>query len=180
MKAAAFDIFSGLIFLAVVMATGDLVLASWIAIAFAVAQLAWMALKRTAPSSIQWAVIGSVLIFGGATVLFDNPLWVKLKPSALEAMLGLAMLPPGWFYRYLPESGIHLFSRRLVVGTGLIYAIMCFAMAGVNLWLAFAASARVWAMFNAVAPAVGFGGLGLGVYVYFRHVARRQLRAAAV
>jgi intracellular septation protein len=66
-------------------ATGVAIVASILAIAYA-----WFVTKKV--TSMQWLSLGIIVVFGGATLLLHDETFIKWKPSALYAALGLTLL----------------------------------------------------------------------------------------
>jgi intracellular septation protein len=66
-------------------ATGVAIVASILAIAYA-----WLVTKKV--TSMQWVSLAIIVIFGGATLLLHDEVFIKWKPTALYAVLGLTLL----------------------------------------------------------------------------------------
>ncbi len=66
-------------------ATGVAIAASVVAIAYA-----WLVSKKV--STMQWLSLAIVVVFGGATLLLHDEIFIKWKPSALYAAFGLTLL----------------------------------------------------------------------------------------
>ena len=67
----------------------------WATAAFMVAMLTAIAVSRIVErrvSVLAWVTLGFVLVFGGLTVWLDNELFIKLKVTVIEALIGLALL----------------------------------------------------------------------------------------
>ena len=67
------------------LATGVAIAASVLVIAYA-----WLVSKRV--STMQWLSLGIIVVFGGATLLLHDEIFIKWKPSALYAAFGLTLL----------------------------------------------------------------------------------------
>ncbi len=66
-------------------ATGVAIAASVLAIAYA-----WFVTKRV--STMQWLSLAIIVVFGGATLLLHDEMFIKWKPSALYGVFGLTLL----------------------------------------------------------------------------------------
>src|SRR4051794_654520 len=70
------DFLSTIVFLALYFATGDVVLATCIAIAGAVAQVIYARVKRQSLGFMTYASLGLVIVLGSATLLTHDPRFV--------------------------------------------------------------------------------------------------------
>ena len=75
------DFLSTLIFLAIYLASGNLALATSIAVAGAVAQILYARASGRRLNFMTYASLALVIVLGGATLLTDNPRFVLAKPS---------------------------------------------------------------------------------------------------
>ena len=96
------DFFSTIVFLAIWAATGDIYVATGVAIAGAVGQFVLARHQGRALDVMNWASLGLVLVLGGATILTHDPRFVMVKPSIAHFAIGAVMLRRGWMLRYLP------------------------------------------------------------------------------
>ncbi len=61
------------------------------------AQMAWHHYRGQRITTLQWITLGLVLLLGGATLFFQNELYIKWKPTAVYALFALALLSsPYW------------------------------------------------------------------------------------
>jgi intracellular septation protein len=79
-------------FLIAYFATKDIMTATWWLVAGSAASLAvgWIFEKRVAPLPLIAGV--AAIIFGGLTLLFDDEMWVKVKPTVLNGMFAVFLL----------------------------------------------------------------------------------------
>src|SRR3979490_1920693 len=96
------DFLSTIVFLALYFATGDVVLATCVAIAGAVAQVIYSRIKRQPLAFMTYASLALVIVLGSATLLTHDPRFVMAKPSAAHFAVGAVMLKRGWILRSLP------------------------------------------------------------------------------
>src|SRR6201747_2861844 len=97
------DFFSTIVFLAVYLATDNVVLATSVAIAGAVAQVVHSRIKGRELGFMTWASLALVIVLGSATLLTHDPRFVLAKPSIVHFAIGAIMLKRGWMLRYMPR-----------------------------------------------------------------------------
>ena len=133
--------------------------ATAVAIAATFAQIAWVWHRHRKVDNMLWVSLGLIVVFGGATLIFKNPTFIKWKPTVLY-----------WLF------AATLFVSDLVIGKNLIKAMMqkqvalpeivwkklnlswasFFTVMGcVNLYVAYHYSEDTWVNFKL------FGGMGL-------------------
>src|SRR3954471_14031781 len=98
----AADFFSTIVFLAIYLATDDVLLATGVAIAGAVGQVIYARIKGSELGYMTWASLGLVIVLGGATLLTHDPRFVLAKPAIGHFAIGAIMLKRGWMLRYMP------------------------------------------------------------------------------
>ena len=115
------DFFSTIVFLAIYLATDNVLLATGVAIAGAIAQVIYSRIKGKELGYMTWASLALVIVLGSATLLTHDPRFVLAKPAIGHFAIGAIMLKRGWMLRYhaadrdRDHSGIrHL--RRLRLG----------------------------------------------------------------
>ena len=156
----ALDLISMILFLVIVLATGNVFLATGVGIAAGLAQLAWQAGRRRAIGMLQWASLGLVVVFGSATLLTHDPRFIMFKPTAINLILGAVMLKPGWMERYVPQAVLEA-ARPMLRKFGFVWSGLMFLTAALNLVLVFTVDPTTWAKFNLIFPPVSIIGLFL-------------------
>ena len=152
-----FDLFPVILFFAA-FKVWDIYVATAVAIAATLGQVAWVRLRGQKVANLQWASLGIIVLFGGATLLLRDETFIKWKPTVL----------------YWLSGGVFL--GALAMGKNLVKAIMgeavtlpeaawaklCIAWGvfflfkgALNLWVAFTFSTDTWVSFKL------FGGMGL-------------------
>lgn len=167
------------LFLSVLLATGDIYIATGCGIAAGIASFAWSWSRDRRVEAMQVLGLAIVLVMGGATILLHDPRFVMFKPTVVNCCLGAVMLKPGWMSRYLPTVTADA-PRPLIVALGYVYAAAMFILAGANMAVAGLASQKTWAIYNGTVPWVVFSLLGLINWWLIRAavIAARQARAA--
>ena len=171
------DLAATIVFLVVLLATGDLMLAVALGVALGIAQIAWMKIRRQPIDTMQWLSIGLVVVSGIATMLTRDPRFVMLKPSVIYCIVGAYMLRPGWLNRYLPDVARH-FVPDLARLFGYVWAGLMFGSAALNIALAMTLPPVTWSAVMSVwgiASKVALFGIQFAI---MRTVGVRRARAA--
>ncbi len=173
------DFLSAILFLAVYLASGNLVLAAGLAIAVGLAQLARLKLLGRPIEPMQWMSLGLVVLLGGLTLVTQSPRFMMAKPSIVHFAVAGIMLRRGWMSRYMPEIVQRNVPEAVITTTGYAWAALMAAIGLANLVIAVSFDFATWAWF------VSFGAVGAKVaafalqYMVFRALVRRRLLAAA-
>ena len=170
------DFLSALLFLAVYLATGNIVLAAALGIAAALLQLVYFKFSGRHIEPMQWLSLALVIVLGGATMLTQSPRFVMLKPSIAHFAVAAIMLRRGWMLRYLPDIARQNLPESVPVAAGYAWAGLLAGIGVANIVLALYADFATWAWF-VTAGAVGIKIVAfLLQYVVFRTFVRRNLR----
>jgi intracellular septation protein A len=170
------DFLSALLFLAVYLAIGNIVAAAAIAIAAAVAQLAFFKFSGRPIEPMQWISLALVIVLSGATMLMQSPRFVMLKPSIAHFAIAAVMLRRGWMTRYLPDIARQNLPQSVPVAAGYAWAGLLAVIGVANIVIALYADFTTWAWF------VSVGAVGIKIaafllqYAVFRTLIRRTLQ----
>lgn len=151
------DLFPVLLFFAA-FKVWDIYVATAVAIAATLAQIAWVRLRGGKVTNLQWASLAIILVFGGATLLLRDETFIKWKPTVLYWLSGGLFLGALAFRTNLikavmgeavtlPEAAW----TKLCIAWGLFFL----AKGTLNLWVAYTFSTDTWVNFKL------FGGMGL-------------------
>jgi intracellular septation protein len=172
------DFFSTIVFLAIWAATGNIFVATGVAIVGAVGQFALVRYQGRALDIMNWASLGLVLVLGGATILTQDPRFVMMKPSIAHFAIAAVMLRRGWMLRYLPPIVKEHVSANAIIAAGYCWAALMVALGLTNIAIAATGDMRLWAWFVSVG-AMGAKIVAFGVqYLIFRSIIYRKIRAA--
>lgn len=173
------DFFSTIIFLAVYAASGDILIATGVAIASGIGQFTLARIKRQKLDIMTWASLALVIVLGAATLLTKDPRFVLIKPSIAHFAIGAIMLKRGWMLRYLPDI-VRDNIPHLVTVAGYAWAALMFALGFGTIAVAMTGDVKLWAFYVTVV-AVGAKILAFAIqYIVFRVAITRKLRATAV
>jgi intracellular septation protein len=135
--------------------------ATGVAIAATVIQIAWLRFTRGKVEPIQWVSLAIIVAFGGATIALHDETFIKWKPTILYWVMG-AILAAGQLVmrknllKSVMGSQLELPEDAWRVMTWSWIAF--FALMGViNLWVAFNFDTNTWVNYKL------FGGMGLMV-----------------
>jgi intracellular septation protein A len=174
----AADFFSTIVFLALYFITGNILLATGVAIAGAIAQVIYARIKGEPLSFMTYASLGLVIVLGGATLLTNDPRFVLAKPSIAHFAIGAIMLKRGWMLRYLPPIVTETIPEYVTVA-GYAWAALMFALGAGVIAVASTGDINLWAFYVSVV-AIGAKVAAFAVqYVAFRILITNRIRAAA-
>lgn len=121
------DFLSTIVFLAVYLATDNVLLATSVAIAGAVAQVIYSRIKGQPLGFMTWASLGLVIVLGSATLLTHDPRFVLAKPAIGHFAIATIMLKRGWLLRYMPPVVAETIPEYVVIA-GYAWAALIFAL----------------------------------------------------
>ena len=171
------DFLSTLVFLALYLATGNVVLATGVAIAGAVAQVIYARVKGQPLNFMTYASLALVIVLGGATLLTNDPRFVLAKPSIAHFAIGAIMLKRGWMLRYMPPIVTQTIPQYVTLA-GYAWAALMFVLGLGTIAVALTCDMKLWAIYVSVV-AVGAKVLAFAVqYVVFRILVTNRIRAA--
>lgn len=172
------DFFSTIVFLAVYLITDNVVLATSVAIAGAVAQVIYSKVRGEPLGYMTWASLGLVIVLGGATLLTHDPRFVLAKPAIGHFAVGAIMLKRGWMLRYLPPIVTETIPEY-VTAAGYAWAALMFALGLGTIAVAATGDLKLWAFYISVVL-IGAKVAAFAIqYVAFRLLVTGRIRAAA-
>jgi intracellular septation protein len=171
------DFFSTIVFAALYFLTGNVLLATGVAIAGAVAQVIYAHLKREPLGFMTYASLALVIMLGGATLLTNDPRFVLAKPSIAHFAIGAIMLKRGWMLRYMPPIVAETIPEYVTIA-GYAWAALMFALGAGVIAVAMTGDMTLWALYVSVV-ALGAKIAAFAVqYVAFRILVSNRIRAA--
>ena len=153
-----FDLFPIILFFVAYKFSG-IFAATAVAIAATVAQIGWVWFRHRKVDTMLWVSFGIVTVFGGATLLFQNPTFIKWKPTVLYwffagSLIFSALVLNKNLIRTQLEAQMKL-PEALWGKVNLAWAGFFAAMGVINLFVAYNFSEDTWINFKL------FGGMGL-------------------
>ncbi len=133
--------------------------ATGVAIAATVLQIAYLRYRHGKVETMQWLSLGVIVLFGGATLLAHSDTFIKWKPTVLYWLMGSALLLGRWvlkrnFIKSLMGAQIEL-PESAWATLNWAWAGFFASMGFLNLWVAFNFDTDTWVNFKL------FGGMGL-------------------
>jgi len=153
-----FDLFPIILFFVAYKFAG-IFAATAVAIAATVGQIGWVWFRHHKVDTMLWVSLVIVTVFGGATLLFQNPTFIKWKPTVLYwffagALIFSAVALKKNLIRKMLEAQMKL--PEPIWGTlNLVWAGFFGLMGVLNLFIAYNFSEDTWVNFKL------FGGMGL-------------------
>jgi intracellular septation protein A len=173
----ATDFFSTIVFLVVYLATDNIVLATSVAIAGAIAQMIWSRIKGRELGFMTWASLGLVIVLGSATILTQDPRFVLAKPAIGHFAIGAIMLKRGWMLRYLPPIVTETIPEY-VTFAGFAWAALMFALGLGTIAVAMTGDIKLWTIYVSVVLISAKIAAFAIQYVAFRVLVTSRIRAA--
>ncbi len=171
------DFLSAIVFLTLYLITGNVVLATSVAIAGAVAQVVYSRVKRQPLGFMTYASLGLVMVLGSATLLTNDPRFVLAKPSIAHFAIGAIMLKRGWMLRYVPPIVSETIPEYVTIA-GYAWAALMFALGAGTIAVASTGDLKLWALYVSVVL-IGAKLTAFAVqYVAFRVLVTNRIRAA--
>jgi intracellular septation protein A len=173
----ATDFFSTIVFLALYFITGDVLLATGVAIAGAVAQVIYARVRGQQLAFMTYASAALVVVLGSVTLLTNDPRFVLAKPSIAHFAVGAIMLKRGWMLRYLPPIVTETIPEYVTIA-GYAWAALMFALGAGVIAVAATGDIKLWALYVSVV-AIGAKVAAFAIqYAAFRILITNRIRAA--
>jgi len=173
----ATDFFTTIVFLVLYLATDNVMLATSVAIAGAVAQVIYARVRGEPLGFMTWASLGLVIVLGGATLLTHDPRFVLAKPSIAHFAIGAIMLKRGWLLRYSPPIVTETIPEYVTVA-GYLWAALMFVLGLGTIAVAATGDLKLWAFYVSVVL-IGAKLIAFAVqYLAFRILVTNRIRAA--
>lgn len=137
----------------------DIYVATAVAIGTTFVQVGWLKLRGKRVDAMLWASFGIIAVFGGATLLLQNELFIKWKPTVLYWLLGALLAGAAVVFR---RNLIRMMLSEQVQLPDAVWNRLNWSWVGffafmgaLNLYVAYNYSTDLWVNFKL------FGGMGL-------------------
>jgi intracellular septation protein len=172
----ATDFLSTIVFLVVYLVTDNIILATSVAVAGAIAQVIYARVTGKVLGFMTYASLGLVIVLGGATILTNDPRFVLAKPSIAHFAIGLIMLKRGWMLRYMPPLVAETIPEY-VTAAGYAWAALMFVLGFGTIAVAMTGDIKLWTIYVSVVLVVAKVSAFAIQYVAFRLIVTSRLRA---
>jgi intracellular septation protein A len=174
----ASDLFSAILFLVIYLVTDNVILATSVAVAGAVAQVIYARIKGQQLNYMTYASLALVVGLGTITLLTNDPRFMMAKPSIAHFAIGAIMLKRGWMLRYMPPMVVETVPEY-VTAAGYAWAVLMFVIGVGMIVVASTGDLKLWAFYLTVV-AGGAKILAFAVqYVVLLLIVTSRRRAAA-
>jgi intracellular septation protein len=170
------DFLSTIVFVAIYWATGNVVLATGVAIAGAVVQVIHARIKGLQLGFMTYASLALVITLGSATLLTNDPRFVLAKPSIAHFAIGAIMLKRGWMLRYVPPIVTETIPEY-VTFAGYAWAVLMFALGAGTIAVALTGDMKLWTIYVSVVAIGAKVAAFAAQYVAFRLLVTSRIRA---
>lgn len=153
-----FDLFPVILFF-VAFKFYDIFVATAVAIAATFVQIAWVWIRHRHVEKMLWTNLGVIVLFGGATLLFQDEDFIKWKPTVLYGLFALVLLVSNLFFhknliKAMLEKQIQL-PPPIWQKLNLSWVLFFIFMGVINIYVAYGFSLDTWVSFKL------FGSTGL-------------------
>ena len=173
------DFLSAIVFLSIYLVTGNVVLATAVAIAGAVAQVIYSRVKDKPLGFMTYASLALVILLGAATILTRDPRFVLAKPAIAHFAIGAIMLKRGWMLRYMPEIVTETIPEYVTIA-GYAWAALMFALGFGTIAVAATGDLKLWAFYVSVVAVGAKIAAFAAQYVAFRILVINRVRAISI
>ena len=172
------DFFSTIVFVAIYLATDNVLLATGVAIVGAVAQVIYSRIKGQELGYMTWASLALVIVLGSATLLTHDARFVLMKPAIGHFAIGAIMLKRGWMLRYMPAIVTETIPEYVTLA-GYVWAALCFVLGAGTIAVALTGDMKLWTFYVTVVLLGAKIAMFAVQYVAFRILVGNRIRAAA-
>lgn len=153
-----FDLFPVILFF-IAYKFADIYVATGVAIGATCAQIGWVKFRHGTVDKMLWVSLGLITVFGGMTLLFHDPTFIKWKPTMLYWLFAVVLPTSALLFRKnliraMLEKQMPL-PERVWGKLNLAWAGFFACMGVLNLYVAYNFSESDWVNFKL------FGGMGL-------------------
>jgi intracellular septation protein A len=169
------DFFSTIIFVVLYFSTGNVLLATVVAVLGAIGQFIYAKLNGQRLDGMSYASTALVVVLGGATLFTNDPRFMLVKPSIGHFAVAAIMLRPNWMLRYVPAIVANTIPNA-VRAAGYAWAALMFVLGAGVIAAALTGDMKVWTAYvMVVAPAAKVAALVVQ-YLAFRVLIRGRIR----
>jgi len=155
-----FDLFPVILFF-VAYQMADIYAATGVAMAASVAQIGWLLIRKKTVKPMMWVSFVLIVIFGGATIILHNKLFIMWKPTVLYWLFASVLIGGKIFFR---RNFIRTLMEEQMSVPERVWSLLNLSWAGfflsiglLNLYVAYNFSEPDWVKFKTlITPALMF------------------------
>jgi len=146
-----FDLFPVILFF-VAYKMSDIYIATAVAMVASIVQVGYLKLTHKKVEPMMWLGLGIIVVAGGATIIFQNEMFIKWKPTVLFAMMAAAIGVAQFWFKKNPIAFI--FNNTIVAPDAvwkklsISWIVFLLFIAALNIWFAYYTSTDVWVIFK--------------------------------
>jgi len=146
-----FDLFPVILFF-VAYKMSDIYIATAVAMVASIVQVGYLKLTHKKVEPMMWLGLGIIVVAGGATIIFQNEMFIKWKPTVLFAMMAAAIGVAQFWFKKNPIAFI--FNNTIVAPDAvwkklsISWIVFLLFIATLNIWFAYYTSTDVWVIFK--------------------------------
>jgi intracellular septation protein A len=172
------DFFSTIVFVVLYFATGNVLLATLVAVLGAIGQFIYAKVRGQRLDLMSYASTALVVVLGGATLVTNDPRFMLVKPSIGHFAVGAIMLRPNWMQRYVPRIVADTIPDYVRLA-GYLWAALMFVLGAGVIAAALTGDMALWTSYvMIVAPAAKIAAFAVQ-YLAFRLLIRGRMRGGA-
>jgi len=172
------DFFSTIIFVVLYFSTGNVLLATVVAVLGAIGQFIYAKVTGHRLDVMSYASTALVVVLGGATLFTNDARFMLVKPSIGHFAVAAIMLRRDWMLRYVPKIVADTIPNA-VRAAGYAWAALMFMLGAGVVAAALTGDMKIWTTYvMVVAPAAKITALVVQ-YLAFRLLIRSRMRARA-
>lgn len=172
------DFFSTIIFVVLYFSTGNVLLATVVAVLGAIGQFIYAKVTGQRLDVMSYASTALVVVLGGATLFTNDARFMLVKPSIGHFAVAAIMLRRDWMLRYVPKIVAETIPNA-VRAAGYGWAALMFVLGVGVVAAALTGDMKIWTTYvMVVAPAAKITALVVQ-YLAFRLLIRSRMRARA-
>jgi intracellular septation protein len=132
---------------------GAIYAATIVAIVASSVQVAFMWIKHRRVETMHLVTLGLILVLGGATLFFQDELFIKWKPTLVNWAFGIVFFGSEWIgakplVRRMMESNVELTQPQIWITLNRAWSAFFVVLGVINLYVAYNYSTDVWVNFK--------------------------------
>jgi intracellular septation protein A len=119
------DLLATIVFIGILWATDNTVLATLSGVAAGLVRFAWMKFRGQPVGPLQYVSVVLVIVSGTATIITHDVLFMQIKSSLVAGAVAVVMLTTNWMAPYLPPIVTENLEPKIIRWASLGWACWC-------------------------------------------------------